>query len=239
MKIKQIGVLVCCLLLTIAISSCKRDHFKVYAVQGAEYKEIEVRLKDQFDTEPKTVKLYTLAYFANPVSKNEGKINNPDVHLAWYKLEDTPLIKRRVKFSNQFGDQEWILGKPRFLLVPGEKKEEGSTKPGEFNHFKCYEVLEGDFSKREVTLKDQFDQSPVKVVVEGPKFFCNPVQKNSEEIDNESYHLACYKISLSGGTTSLPRTVEIENQFGRNRFDVVKIVMLCVPSDKENFEVVE
>jgi hypothetical protein len=252
MKIKQFAVLGCfaCLLfLLLTVPGCNGgngpivegdNHFKVYHLKDGLIREIDVSLKDQFDKEPRNGKLSAVKFFANPVSKNEGKIPNPYAHLTWYKLkEEGPVIERIVTFKNQFGkEQRWIIGPPVYLLVP-TKKEEAGTAPSKFkfNHFKCYKVLEGEFNEREVTLKDQFDKEPVKTVVEKPMFFCTPVQKNNEPIIDEEYHLACYSISTAEGEPSLPKKVKIRNQFGENRLEAIKSFLLCVPSKKIKVEI--
>lgn len=178
--------------------SARHNHFKLYVVKSAEpFEPIVVKLKDQFDKEPHKVKLVDILYFANPVEKRHGKATHriafPNAHLTWYKFKsDMKPVKRVVKIKNQFGEQKLVLGEAVFLAVPTQKIEKDSAFPKEFNHFKAYKVLEGDFKPVEVFLKDQWDRKPIKVKVIKPFLFCNPVVKYRKDkkapIYNERYH---------------------------------------------------
>jgi hypothetical protein len=94
------------------------------------------------------------------------------------------------------------------------------------DHFKCYKA-KGASPNVAVDLEDQFGVEP-EVLVEQPKLFCNPVDKNGEEIRNPAAHLTCYKINADGEN----RDVVVENQFGGQTLEVEKPKLLCVPSDK-------
>ncbi|MCP5103650.1 MAG: hypothetical protein GY950_09740, partial [bacterium] len=116
MNIKQFGVFGSILILLFIVgvgNSChhyeKNNHFKVYRVMDAHFNGIGVTVKDQFNKEPVDGKLSGIDYFANPVSKNNGKIPNRQAHLTWYKLDEQgPVINRVVTFGNQFGEkQRW------------------------------------------------------------------------------------------------------------------------------------
>lgn len=239
MKVKRYFVLIVCLLLvtTILSGQTKLNHFKVYAAKG-EFKQISVSLRDQFSRQIKKAIVAGIPYFANPVNKNGEGIPNPNAHLTWYTIKiDEPLIKRVVVIENQFGKQKLILGKALYLLVPTEKIEPNSLFPCEFNHFICYEVLEGDF-KTDVKLKDQFNESPILFFVGKPRYFCNPVSKNMGKIYDPNYHLVCYDI-VSPAEGPKSRTINIKNQFGDNRLTLQKGTLLCVPSQKIEWSVIK
>jgi hypothetical protein len=112
MKMKQLGVLVFCLLfvlMSLSISA-RHNHFKLYVVKSAPFEPIEVKLKDQFDKEPYSVKLTYINYFANPVEKKHDRatyrIEFPNAHLTWYKIQtEKKPVKWEVKIKNQFGEQ--------------------------------------------------------------------------------------------------------------------------------------
>lgn len=251
MKIKQLGVLVFCLLfLLMSLSvSARYNHFKLYVVKSAEpFEPIVVKLKDQFDKEPYKVKLTSITHFANPVEKRHGKATHriafPNAHLTWYKFKtDMRPVKRVVKIKNQFGEQKLVLGEAVFLAVPTQKVEPESAFPKEFNHFKAYKVIEGDFKPVYVELKDQFDGKPIKVKVFKPFLFCNPVVKYRKDgkspIFNERYHLTCYFIDPKEMASSTPRSITIKNQFGKRRLHPQHYFVLCVPTDKLGFEVIK
>lgn len=94
------------------------------------------------------------------------------------------------------------------------------------DHFKCYKA-KGASPNVAVDLEDQFGVEP-GVLVEQPKLFCNPVDKNGEGIHNPAAHLTCYKIEGDGEK----RDVVVGNQFGGQSLEVKKPELLCVPSDK-------
>jgi hypothetical protein len=244
MKMKQLGVLVFCLLFVMMSlsTSARYNHFKLYVVKSAEpIKPILVELKDQFDKEPHKAELEVISYFSNPVEKKHDRatyrIEFPNAHLTWYKFQtEVKPVKRAVKIKNQFGEQKLILEEALFLAVPTQKVERGSVFPREFNHFKAYRVVEGDFKPAEVTLQDQFDGKPIKVKVIKPFLFCNPVEKirgkRKTPIYNKIYHLTCYFIEPKEFASSAPRSISIVNQFGKNRLYIQQYFVLCVPTDK-------
>ncbi len=248
MKIKQLGVLVVCLLfVSMSLSvSAKDNHFKLYEVKSAKpFIPIVVELKDQFDKYPHKAKLVTISYFANPVEKRHDRVTYgiafPNAHLTWYKFQtDVKPVKRVVKIKNQFGEQKLVLEEALFLAVPTQKIERGSTMPKEFNHFKAYRVVEGDFKPVEVVLKDQFDKEPIKVKVIKPFLFCNPVEKikgkEKTPVFNERYHLTCYFIDPKGLASSAPKSIGIVNQLEKNQLYPQQYFVLCVPTDKLSVE---
>jgi len=109
--------------------------------------------------------------------------------------------------------------------------------PAILDHFKCYEVEElgcpppGEM----VELQDQF--VTINATVEGPEFFCNPVEKVHDgvltPISNPDHHLTVYNIN-NITTGSQPQTwqVEVDNQFGTQVLNVSDPVMLAVPTWK-------
>ncbi len=230
MRKMQFLRLVLCLLVVFGVASCaaRYDHYKAYTASTDQQEQRKVKLEDQFEATVGVVK--AIKFFANPVSKDGEDIYDNSTHLTWYELEDDgSQVKRSVTFSNQFGIQNWVIGKPVFLIVPTEKIEGGGgAEPNKTKHFKCYEVLQGGFSSREVTLKDQFDKETA--VVLKPMFFCTPVKKNNEEAGEK--HLVCYLIE----SKESDRLVKIRNQFGGYDLKLEKGFMLCVPSDKKGVE---
>jgi hypothetical protein len=103
----------------------------------------------------------------------------------------------------------------------------GSADPlGCVDHFKCYKTR-APFPKRTVSLVDQFGSSTATVV--RPSRLCNPVNKNSEGIVDETEHLMCYTILEPRGAA---RDVRVTNQFGTQDLHVIKAVELCNPAEK-------
>ena len=238
MKATKIFGLIFIMLTAFLIAGCN-DHFKVYiAKDPTSGKEFQVKLKDQFDKQPLPATVFNVNFFANPVSKNEEKIIDPNAHLTWYQIRQTFARPLKVEFQNQFGKQQCELGEAAYLLVPTQKMETGSAMPKKLNHFKAYKVLNSDELNKQATLVDQFDrklQQKENVIVGKLMFFCTPVAKNNEPIFDKSNHLAVYMIK-SLGSEHLPKNILIKNQFGLDSLYVEKSYMLAVPTKKLSYK---
>jgi hypothetical protein len=99
------------------------------------------------------------------------------------------------------------------------------------DHFKVYDVFSWYGSVGEpVYLDDQFGHVDYAIVEEAV-MFANPVDKNFEGILWEQNHLTMY--DLSHDEPFVPRTVEVNNQFGPQELQVVSgPLMLAVPTAK-------
>lgn len=242
MRLKKLAALGLTVLFVLVIFNCNgtyTDHFKVYLAKGlTPIKEFQVKLKDQFDKQPLSATVFNVNFFANPVSKNEGKINDANAHLTWYQIRQIAVQPRSVEFQNQFGRQQCELGEADYLLVPTQKMEPGSAMPKKLNHFKAYKVLNSDDLNRQVILVDQFDkklQQKESAVVSKLLYFCTPVEKNNEPIFDKENHLAVYLIK-SIGSEHLPLNILIKNQFETDSLRVEKSYMLAVPSKKLSYK---
>ncbi|MBC7965231.1 MAG: hypothetical protein H7Z17_04820 [Fuerstia sp.] len=216
---------------TATAADFKLDHFKVYDVKDTKVA-VTVALHGQFDKEAVKANLVALTHFANPVSKNKEPIRDKNAHLTWYRIEqEMKEPKREIEIENQFGKHRLVLGQPKFLLAPAEKKEPGSAFPKELDHFKVYEVLKGESVGKTVSLEDQFGIEG-KVDVSLPKFFCVPVDKQHGDkltkIRNGEDHLAVYEIASTSRLTL--------DQFGEHKLAFEPCEMLCVPSKKRIVE---
>lgn len=116
---------------------------------------------------------------------------------------------------------------PLCYQVPGLNHEHCPKAPPD--HFACYSGKFPRFTKREVTLRDQFHGTPVQTTVLKPLLFCNPAAKNGEPLYEETGHLQCYKIKPE----KMKRTVLVRNQFGQRTVATKKSTVLCVPSGKD------
>ncbi|MDA1055672.1 MAG: hypothetical protein O3C40_35200 [Planctomycetota bacterium] len=214
----------------------KLDHFKFYKVEPVATK-ADVSVQGQFDTFSVPASLPEITMFANPVSKDGGRLINPQAHLTWYKLlQRLTERKRAVEFENQFGVQEALLGKPVALLVPTERVEEGSKFPEGIDHFKVYEVLEARPLRRTVTLKDQFGAEE-GVTISRTMFFCVPVIKTHGDqvtkIVNEKAHLTLYGLSP-------PKLTKLTtDQFGKHKLSVIESTLLALPTVKIAWKAIE
>ncbi len=222
------------------------DHFRCYNVVEADpaIANTAVFTQDQFNIpDQEFVELFVAnpVWFCNPTRKIHGDrewgIGNPDGHLKFYLVDpighQDPL--RRIKYRNQFGGGQAVLGQTVLLGVPTQK--EGHEPPKRLDHFKCYEVLEAKPADAFVTLGDQWTSSEAEVghaIV-----FCNPTRKidaagNAVGVSNPGGHLMCYEASR----VDITATVFTHNQFGEELLVVDGSDVLCVPTRKSpKFEV--
>lgn len=206
------------------------DHYKAYHTQPIPLG-LPIQLNDQFIGSQHQV--LELRMFANPAMKQTedgtvSPIHDPHLHYAWWTISPHP-FDRLVAATNQFGDQTFRLGEPRFLWNPALKNEPG--EPPLANHYKCYDCI-GAPVNRFVTLTDQFGiwQTPVH----DPRLFCTPAVKGTPDgvnhpIVDPRRHYVCYQIDPD------PRafTAFFTDQFLRDQSVVLgPSDLLCVPTDK-------
>jgi hypothetical protein len=212
------------------------DHFKCYlpaSVAPLIYP-VAIRFQDQFGVgNPLIGDPFRLC---NPTRKiHNGQatpIRWPDNHLMMHRMSPQPVINRRVMVRNQFGDQTLITRDARVLAVPTQKQPHDA--PQGLSHYACYEA-EGPLQDVPVRLEDQFFGSNHRVA--RPVLFCNPAQKwhngTVSPIANPLDHLTCYNIT----NQPYSRVVDTRNQFGQFRLQTAAADMLCVPSLKLGWEV--
>jgi hypothetical protein len=208
----------------------KLDYFKVYDIENNTLQD-KVLLEGQFDKEPDRALLLVLNHFANAVSKNGEPIFNKNAHLTWYAIQqDFAEPTRQIVAENQFGKQKFLIGRALFLLAPAKKFEPGSVAPKGLDHFKVYQVLEGQPVNKSVKLQDQFGADEVKVGA--PLLFGTPVKKvhagTSVAIANPKAHLVIYGVT----PRSLQKTVEVSDQFMHRRLHTLRSTWLATPSLK-------
>ncbi len=174
-------------------------------------------------------------FLFTPADKNGEGLDNPDDHLACYKI---PGLKanRKVGITNQFGEQNLALKDGKLLCVPSAKalKDPAPSPPADpgVEHFQCYEVDKAQSTKLpakpRVSLVDQFGSLTGVAVADKPDFLCNPVDKDGEGIDDDVHHLACYDIHGFRAN----QKVLIANQFGGQTLKLKDGKLLCVPSTR-------
>ena len=142
--------------------------------------------------------------------------------------------------------QQLDLLEPSELCVPSLKNFDGTPSETDeelenlnLDHFKCYK-LERKKGKNAflplpitVALQDQFDSGPENYIIEKPFRFCNPVDKNGEDILDMEGHLTCYKIKKEEKERFESITVEADNQLKDNQeLTLGQSNTLCIPSVK-------
>lgn len=223
---------------TAAFAQYETDHFKCYLpLATSPIPAQPVLLVDQFGTSQ--AKIGSIWRFCNPTEKDRNgvitPIINPDAHLALHKEKTNGAVAREVTFENQFGQQSVITGMAKFLAVPTQKEPHGP--PFNLDHFNCYAVTAGKPLNEIVGLKDQWFASKHKLGA--PVLFCNPVQKTHNgvvtQIIHPKDHLVCYKAR----PVAFDKAVQLHNQFGDPKFESKQADMLCVPTTKLEWHVIQ
>ena len=206
------------------------DYFRFYDVanQSADF---VVGLQGQFDKRPEKNQLTHLNHFANPASKNGEPIYDKNAHFDWYDLYDpSPDPTREVAYKNQFGESKLYTGRASALLTPAQKHEAGSRFPDKLDHYKVYQVLQGEALETAILLEDQFGADEVRIY--HPIFFAVPVSKwwegEESRVQNEKAHLVIYRVFPGAAE----KTVKVTDQFGRRDVQVFRSVLLGAPSVK-------
>ncbi|CAM2069159.1 hypothetical protein SCOR_27570 [Sulfidibacter corallicola] len=155
-----------------------------------------VELFGQFDHDWQPVYVYEFYRFCNPAEVNGDPINDKFAHLSWYHFDPMgdPEPKRRVVVQNKFGTFDLTIGESFWLLVPTEKIEPGSEFPHRLDHYKVYEVLQGERVNKDVFIRDQFTSEGN--VAMRPRYFAVPVEKLHDDkhfpINNPKDHIVFY-----------------------------------------------
>jgi len=236
------------------------QHFKCYDLVKKKKKTIFetnpiVTLQDQFDAEPIATEVKNPVRFCNPVEKTgvqePGEIIDETAHLTCYSIDavdqEPAFEKMSIFVDNQIvQSQQLDLLEPSELCVPSDKNNEAGgfeEIQEKLDHFKCYKLErrkgKNAFPGLPVTveLEDQFDvlagTGPVRYIVEKPFRFCNPVDKNGEDILDMEGHLTCYKIKKEEKERFQSITVESDNQFKDDQMlTLSQSNTLCIPSQK-------
>ena len=212
----------------------KLDYFQIYDLENRPAAG-NILLQGQFDQRRLKMQLALVDYFGNPVSKNGEPIYDKNAHLAWYRGVQPAEPIRRVVLENQFGKFDIRTGTGYGLLVPTQKVEPGSAFPKELDHFKVYRLVDVE-QVPEVTLKlrDQFGASEARLRL--PLYFAVPVTKRvgTKEfpIQNGHAHLLIFSITLR----NVEKKITLRNQFSRASVNVVRSIMLAVPSVKREWK---
>jgi len=230
-------------------TSCLDDFlcYKVRKTKGAPgfTPVLGVQMADDFETGPMDVK--KPADICNPASKDGGPIVDSATHLKAYKIA-VPVgqpkhVPQVVQMTDQFGTLSYDTKKALLLLVPTAKDLMNEPLPPDpeshnVDHFKCYKVRITRGTPKfpsgvQVTVEDQFTTPPKIVDVKKPRFVCNPVDKNGEDVKQPNRHAVCYKVKSA---LLQPPHVQVigfhaNNQFGPEILNTKKEDLLCVPAE--------
>jgi hypothetical protein len=222
------------------------DHFRCYLVQGPMLN-TQIQLQDQFDAALQVfenITQLTPFRFCNPVQKTVNGVTTPIVsikhHLTIFLINPQLITMRQVVVNNQFGTQTLTVADARALAVPTGKAiapNPAPPAPTDMDHYKCY-VASGPAPNVLATLKDQFISETVGVLQ--AVAFCNPVKKIHNivvtGIQFPAIHLVCYATT---GSIFAGANINTSNQFGQFSYEVGRPDLLCVPSKKLSWSVVD
>ena len=165
----------------------------------------QVSLDDQFEDRSFKVRRRP-RLLCTPADKDGEDNPDPVNHLRSYRMKrtsGTPFKLKNIEVNNQFGNLFLDIKREFRILVPTLKDSDNPVVLPEpfaplLDHFKCYKVRRAKgkpkFSKRTVTLEDQFITSAKQFLVKKPTTFCTPVDKDGEGIQDDVTHMMCYKI---------------------------------------------
>jgi hypothetical protein len=208
------------------------NHYKVYTESAVEVPAlIPLTLRDQFGSV--SVDIIQRKRFATPASKDGSVVYDDRAHQSWFAIfAEQP--ERNVLVTDQFGTYLWTLGNAVYLVAPAVKYPQAGDVPPARNHYLCYEATHGAEVVKPFWVVDQFGSVQVVVVI--GKFFCNPVEKTTEDgtvfpiVDSQA-HLACYLVE---NPEAYSIYVTVLDQFGSPEMTLVGNDCLCAPAIKEH-----
>jgi hypothetical protein len=180
--------------------------------------------------------------FCNPADVEGAAAGNSDDHLEGYRLRRAKGEPAHAKVSqletlDRFGSLELRTVKEKSLLVPSAKSLLGPVaSPGAsaIEHFACYAVrsVKGadKFPKGvQAQAVDHFGQ-PKTYQLKKPTRLCVPSDKNGEGLDDDRFHLLCYRARRARGEPKHDsvKAIHVANQFGAEILDSRREDELCV-----------
>jgi hypothetical protein len=212
-------------------------HYQCYETRRQSIVASGLEVVDQFG--PSTVDVLRPRNLCLPADKNGEDPSapaDPD-HLAEYDIDqDTPFTRVfNVAVTNQFGTVVVDVVAPDTLQVPTTKGLSVPPPPPvspDVDHFKCYRIRRssGEAAFVPVGGVQVVDQlGSATITVESPTRLCAPADKNDETPGAETHpvHLLCYDIARSPFGDLV---VLVNNQFGRQTFELIRRTQFCVPS---------
>jgi len=212
----------------------KLDYFQIYDLENKPAAG-NILLQGQFDEKRIKMQLALVDFFGNPVSKNGEPLYDKNAHLAWYRGVQPAEPIRRVILENQFGKFDIRTGTGYGILVPTQKVEPGSAFPEALDHYKVYRLVDVEpVPHGIIKLRDQFGPSETPLRI--PLYFAVPVAKRhgttNYPIHNRTAHLLIFSINVR----NVQKKITLRNQFSRSTVNLVRSIMLAVPSLKREWK---
>jgi hypothetical protein len=98
--------------------------FKAKDLKSPRFEPTTVTLEDQFGANDGSFEIEKPSFLCNPSAVQSGSVNEPNEHLACYKVRGPKLAKEArpsVEVGNQFGVQQLGVIKPLMFCVPSSK----------------------------------------------------------------------------------------------------------------------
>jgi hypothetical protein len=132
--------------------------------------------------------------------------------------------------------------KPKLLCTPADKNDEDPTAPSHPDHLETYQIRPTTkFTKTSgLALMDQLGTTTVTLVK--PATLMVPTAKSltsapAAPVTPIVDHFQCYKVKVTSATATLPMTgVSVEDQFGLQTAELIKVKQACAPVDKNGEE---
>ena len=216
------------------------NHFLVYDVDDVPGLQHPFELQDRWHSDLTGFEANTLTHFVTPAEKIHDRdtfdILDPNHHATWYELQPASSDPRSLQISNQFGDQDLVLGDPKYLFTPAGKVHGGKPfpMPSDLDHYLIYEVthLTSHFSIDQVDVGDQFKPFR-RMDINAPLFYGVPVVKNHAgnvfEIVDTQNDIAFYPIRVHWPVDSIAE-IDASDQFREGTLTNLKPILLGVPT---------
>ena len=219
------------------------DHFLVYNVDEIAGLSHNFELKDRWRSDLTGFEANTLTHFVTPASKIHDRdtfeILDMNHHATWYELQPSTASPRSLQIKNQFGEQDLVLGNPKYLFTPsGKTTLQGETFPipGDLDHYLIYEILDlsASFSIDQVSLSDQFIAG-ARMDVNAPLYYGVPVVKNHGdnifEVIDDKTDIVFYPLRPLDPISPIME-IGVSDQFGEGPLKNLNPILLGVPTSE-------
>ena len=141
-----------------------------------------------------------------------------------------------VTLADAFAVSTAAVKKTKLLCAPADRNEQDPAVPDHPDHLHGYQLKPAaKFAGAMVSLTDPF--GPLSVLLVKPWILMVPMAKSlssppSPPVDPIPDHFQCYKAKVLNATATLPVTgIVLEDQFGQQTAEAMKVKQVCVPVD--------
>lgn len=153
-------------------------------------------------------------------------------HYKCYRARTKPFTRRTVGLIDEFAVSTASIVSPLRFCNPADKNGEGIDDPTA--HLMCYQIREAPFTRRTVSVRNQFGDQSLTVVK--PESLCNPAEKDGVTSPLQINHYKCYR---AVGVGFVPQTVGVADQFETQSATLLRARLFCTPVDKNGEGIVD